>query len=128
MYFQVVIIADHHYYQFTDEAHLSFHLIFLFRLYRLGDFDLVARSSKILRFIFSDFSLNHSLLIEQLRKSTSQCPKVCTIALLFWIQIVVLCTCVAEDLIFDRSSSLKIVYALCRFDSKARAQNAAYEN
>ena len=39
------------------------------------------------------------------------------------------CISVAGELIFDRSSSLKIVYALCRFGSKARAvRNAAYEN
>jgi len=31
------------------------------------------------------------------------------------------CISIAGELIFDRSSSLKIVYALCRFGSKARA-------
>ena len=67
-------------YQLTNKTHLSFHLIFLFKLYRLGDFELVARSPTILRFIISEFRLNYTLLIEQ-EKPLSQRPKFCTIAL-----------------------------------------------
>lgn len=111
-------------YKHTNKTHLSFHLIFLFKLYRLGDFDLVARSSKILRFIISEFPLNYTLLIEQ-ENPLCQRPKFCANALqyvvFFKIQIVVRFICVAGDLIFDRSSSLKITFTLCRFDSKARA-------
>ena len=62
LYFQVVteLLTA---YQFTNNTHLSFHLIFLFKLYRFGDLDLVVRSSNILRFIITEFLLNYSLLM-----------------------------------------------------------------
>ena len=107
MNFQVHLLTV---YQLTNKTHLSFHLIFLFKLYRLGDFDLVARSSKILRFIISEFPLKYTF-VDWRRKTTLSATKVLRYALqyevFFKIQIVVHLICVAGDLIFDRSKFVK---------------------